>query len=134
VAEGAGQELLQSDSEARDASGNVKLRDIGLFLRGRIEESFTADNLPVVMRYFDPSYLIRSSPANAEDAILCDLFARHAVHAGMAGKSGLVIGFLHGTFILVPIELLAREKKRLDPNGLVWCAALAATGQPERFE
>jgi len=134
VAEGAGQDLLQTDPEVRDASGNVRLRDIGLFLRERIEGSFKADNLPLVMRYFDPSYLIRSSPANAEDAILCDLFARHAVHAGMAGKTGLVIGFLHGTFIHVPIELLAKEKKHLNLSGLVWSAALAATGQPERFE
>ena len=86
------------------------------------------------MRYFDPSYLVRSSPANAEDSIVCDLFARHAVHAAMAGKTGLVIGFLHERFIHVPIELLTSRKKSLDPNGPAWSAVLAATGQPERFE
>ena len=64
----------------------------------------------MVMRYFDPSYIIRSSPANSEDSILCDLFARHAVHAAMAGKTGLVIGYLHDKFIHVPIELLASRK------------------------
>ena len=88
----------------------------------------------MVMRYFDPSYIIRSSPANAEDSILCDLFARHAVHAAMAGKTGLVIGYLHDKFIHVPIELLTSRKKRLDPDGFAWSAVLAATGQPERFE
>lgn len=134
VAEGAGQELLNSGGAERDASGNVKLQDIGLFLRQRIEAHFQTVGVPLVMRYFDPSYLVRSSPANAEDAILTDLFARHAVHAAMAGKTGLVIGFLHGQFIHVPIELLASRKKQMDPEGVVWSAVLAATGQPERFE
>ncbi len=120
--------------EERDASGNVKLKDIGPFLRERIEAYFKAEKIPVVMRYFDPSYLVRSSPANAEDSILCDLFARHAVHAAMAGKTGLVIGYLHDTFIHVPIELLTSRKKSLDPDGFAWSAVLAATGQPARFE
>jgi 6-phosphofructokinase 1 len=134
VAEGAGQDLLQVGETARDASGNVKLHDIGFFLRGRIEAYFKAEKVPVVMRYFDPSYLVRSSPANAEDSILCDLFARHAAHAAMAGKTGLVIGYLHDRFIHVPIELLAKEKKRLESEGPAWSAVLAATGQPHRFE
>jgi 6-phosphofructokinase 1 len=134
VAEGAGQELLAASGEERDASGNVKLQDIGLFLRERIEAYFKAEKVPVVMRYFDPSYIVRSSPANAEDSILCDLFARHAAHAAMAGKTGLVIGYLHNTFIHVPIELLTSRKKHLDPDSFAWSAVLAATGQPERFE
>ena len=134
LAEGAGQDLLEQAEAAQDASGNVKLRDIGLFLRGRIEDYFKAAKIPIVMRYFDPNYLVRSSPANAEDSILCDLFARHAAHAAMAGKTGLVIGYLHDRFIHVPIELLARQKKRLDPDGAAWSAVLAATGQPHQFE
>lgn len=131
VAEGAGQELLAlaDTPEERDASGNAKLHDIGLFLRARIENYFKAEGIPVTLRYFDPSYLIRSVPADAEDAILCDFFARNAVHAAMAGKTGLVIGLLHDTFIHVPIELLVSRKKRLDLNGPAWHAVLAATGQ-----
>ncbi|HOB61857.1 MAG TPA: ATP-dependent 6-phosphofructokinase [Candidatus Competibacteraceae bacterium] len=129
VAEGAGQELLAGEAEERDASGNVKLHDIGLFLRERIERYFKAEGIPVTLRYFDPSYLIRSVPADAEDAILCDFFARNAVHAAMAGKTGLVIGLLHDNFIHVPIELLVSRKKRLDLNGPAWHAVLAATGQ-----
>lgn len=133
VAEGAGQDLFDESGTGRDASGNARLRDIGPFLRERIEAHFAARKLPLVMRYFDPSYFVRSSPANAEDSILCDLFARHAAHAAMAGKTGLVIGFLHGQFIHVPIELLASRTKRMDPDGLAWRAVLAATGQPARF-
>jgi len=134
VAEGSGQELLRNAGDERDASGNVRLKDIGLFLAARIEEWFRARNIPFVMRYFDPSYFVRSSPANAEDSILCDQFARHAVHAAMAGKTGLVIGYLHDRFIHVPIELLATQQKRLDPDSPAWTAVLAATGQQHRFE
>jgi 6-phosphofructokinase 1 len=134
VAEGAGQQLLENAQPERDASGNVKLKDIGLFLRDRIESHFKTENIPMVMRYFDPSYLVRSSPANSEDSILCDLFARSAVHAAMAGKTGLVIGYLHERFVHVPIELLATRKKQMDPNGPGWRAVLAATGQPPWFE
>jgi len=134
VAEGAGQDLLKSDKVERDASGNIKIKDIGLFMRERIEDYFRIEKIPIVMRYIDPSYLVRSSPANSEDSILCDLFARHAVHAAMAGKTGLVIGYLHDLFIHVPIELLTNRKKSLDPTGFAWNAVLAATGQPERFE
>lgn len=128
VAEGAGQDLLAA-SEERDASGNLKLQDIGPFLRERIENYFKAQDIPVTLRYFDPSYLIRSVPADAEDSILCDFFARNAVHAAMAGKTGLVIGLLHDVFVHVPIDVLVSQKKRLDLDGPGWRAVLAATGQ-----
>jgi 6-phosphofructokinase 1 len=134
VAEGAGQDLLGDAGDTRDASGNVKLKDIGHFLVSRIDQWFRARSIPFVMRYFDPSYIVRSSPANTEDSILCDQFARHAVHAAMAGKTGLVIGYLHDCYIHVPIELLATQQKRLDPDGPMWSAVLSATGQPHRFE
>jgi 6-phosphofructokinase 1 len=133
VAEGAGQDLLAADASARDASGNVKLKDIGPFLREQIEAFFKEEGIPVVIRYFDPSYQVRSRPANAEDDVLCDLYARHAVHAAMGGKTGVVIGFLHERFIHVPIELLATRTKRLDPASGWWHSVLATTGQPEQF-
>lgn len=135
VAEGAGQNLLEDDPDAeRDASGNVLLKDIGHFLRDNIETFFEAEEIPIVLRYINPSYIIRSSPANAEDSILCDLFARNAVHAAMAGKTGLVIGYLHDKFIHIPIDLLASRTKTMETTGLAWSAVLAATGQAERFE
>jgi 6-phosphofructokinase 1 len=134
VAEGAGQELFGDAATDKDPSGNIKLKDIGLLLRERIEAYFKEANIPIVMRYFDPSYLIRSSAANAADALLCDLYARNAVHAAMAGRTGLVIGFLHDVFIHIPIEMLVLEKKQVDPDGLRWKAVLAVTGQPTRFE
>jgi len=134
VAEGAGQEFFEDSSMGQDPSGNIKLKDIGLFLRERIETYFNDLSMPIVMRYFDPSYLIRSSAANAADSVLCDLYARNAVHAAMAGKTGLVIGYLHDSFIHIPIEMLTLEKKHIDPDSLWWKAVLATTGQPAQFQ
>lgn len=133
VAEGAGQNLFTVDESKKDASGNIKAKDIGLFLRDSIEQYFKDENIPIVMRYIDPSYIIRSRAANSVDAILCDTFARNAVHAAMAGKTGLVIGHMHDKFIHVPIELLSSRKKSMDPDGFQWKAVLASTGQPAHF-
>jgi 6-phosphofructokinase 1 len=133
VAEGVGQDWLGNSGAERDASGNVKLGDIGSFLRERIEAYFKSENVPMVLRYFDPSYYVRSGPANSEDSILCDLFARNAAHAAMAGKTGLVIGFLHDQFIHVPVERLASRQKAIDPAGPIWRGLLAATGQPAQL-
>ena len=129
VAEGAGQHLMAGGGDQFDASGNLKSKDIGIFLRDRIDAYLKAENVPFAMRYIDPSYLVRSVPASAEDAILCDFYARNAVHAAMAGKTGLVIGQQHDIFTHVPIELLTRHKKQLDLNSPAWLGVLAATGQ-----
>lgn len=133
VAEGAGQDLLQGAPEERDASGNVKLKDIGAYLRGAIEAYFKDEGIPVTLRYFDPNYIIRSVPADAEDAILCDLYARSAVHAAMAGKTGIVIGLMHDIFIHVPIEMLSARTKRMTADSAMWHSVLASTGQPAQF-
>lgn len=133
VAEGAGQDLFPDAPQRRDASGNIKLNDIGLFLAKAIETYFAEQRIPMTLRYFDPGYQIRSRPANCEDAVLCDQFARKAVHAAMAGKTGLVIGFLHNVFIHVPTDLIVSYVKRLDLEGPIWQAALAATRQPAHF-
>ncbi len=129
VAEGAGQHLMTGGESKYDASGNLKSKDIGIFLRDRIEAYFKAEGIPFALRYFDPSYMIRSVPACADDAVLCDFYARNAVHAGMAGKTGLVIGQHHGVFTHVPISLLAGQKKQLDLNSPAWLGVLASTGQ-----
>jgi 6-phosphofructokinase 1 len=129
VAEGAGQHLMTGGEDKYDASGNLKSKDIGIFLRDRIESYFKAEGIPFALRYFDPSYMIRSVPACADDAVLCDFYARNAVHAAMAGKTGLVIGQHHGVFTHVPISLLASQKKQLDLNSPAWLGVLASTGQ-----
>jgi 6-phosphofructokinase 1 len=129
VAEGAGQNLLSNLPQGTDASGNRRLGDIGPFLKQRITDHFGERKLPVQVRYFDPSYHIRSCAANAIDSVLCEQFARHAAHAGMAGKTDMLVGFVHGDFVHVPLTTCVGEKKRLSPEDEWWSTVLAITGQ-----
>ena len=131
VAEGAGQDHFSHDREpGRDASGNVKLDDIGLLLRDRIARHFSARGKDVATRYFDPSYIIRSQPANAVDAQYCLVLGQHAVHAGLAGRTDMLVGAWSGRFTHVPIPLAIASRHCLDPRGDDWQRVLESTGQP----
>ena len=129
VAEGAGQSLLSGKTEY-DASGNPRLKDIGNYLREQIAQYFQTKKTPLEIKYIDPSYMIRSVPANCQDSILCDQFARLAVHAAMAGKTDVLIGRTNNVFIHVPIPLVTRESKRIWPDSALWLHVISATGQP----
>lgn len=133
VAEGAGQEHLGASGE-KDASGNLKLLDIGGFLRDAIVAHFAQRGIEITLRWFDPSYQIRGRAANTEDALLCDRLGRHAVHAAMAGRTGVVVSHLHDHFVHVPIDLIVSGSKRLDLDGELWRSVLSSTDQPARFE
>ncbi len=133
VAEGAGQDLLGEKGDRRDASGNLVLGDIGPFLRDRIREHLRARGVPHTLRYIEPSYSIRSRPANSEDAILCDQLARRAADAAMAGKTDLVVASVHDMLVHVPLEAVAGRRQCLQESGEIWLAALACTGQAARF-
>jgi 6-phosphofructokinase 1 len=130
VAEGAGQSWFQCDRSDCDASGNVKLKDIGLFLKEKIAAYFKAADIPINIKYIDPSYIIRSVPANSDDSLLCDGMARNAVHAAMAGKTDMFIGQVNGAYVHVPIATAVAQKKRLSPESEMWIGVLEATGQP----
>ena len=131
VAEGAGQQLLGECAHELDASGNRKIQDIGPFLRDRIVEHFKSIGMPVGMKYIDPSYIIRSRPANTDDSLFCDQLARNAVHAAMAGRTGIVMGFWYNIFTHVPTSLITSARKSVDPHGELWQSVLSATGQPD---
>jgi 6-phosphofructokinase 1 len=128
VAEGAGQNLCET-SGTTDASGNRRLGDIGDVLRERIESYFKAEGIPVSIKYFDPSYYIRSLPAAAVDALLCERFGRAAVHGAMAGKTDMLIGLWHNHLVHVPLTVSTGAKKRIDPESELWTSVLALTGQ-----
>jgi 6-phosphofructokinase 1 len=132
VAEGAGQHLFEGRKERRDASGNVLHEDIAPFLCDRIREHFSGRGIPINLKYLDPSYLIRSIPANAWDCFLSQQMARHAVHAAMAGKTDVMIGLCHLVLTHVPISTaVAAGRKHVDPSGELWTAVLASTSQPD---
>ena len=131
VAEGSGQHLLGGKDVARDASGNVRYEDIGVFLRDRIKRHFAERKLELNLKYIDPSYVIRSVPANAWDRILSDRMARAAVHAAMAGKTDAMIGYWNQELVHVPIAAAVAETKRMPVESDLWNAVLATTGQPD---
>jgi 6-phosphofructokinase 1 len=128
VAEGAGQNHLV-EAQDTDASGNVKLGDIGLFLKHRISEHF-AGQARFTLKYIDPSYIIRSAPAGSNDSIFCGYLAQAAAHAGMSGRTGMAVGRSHGKFTHIPLARLVAQRKTVDPEGEMWLSVLESTGQP----
>ncbi len=131
VAEGAGQEYVTDpQNPSYDASGNLKLGDIGGFLKKTIAEYLKSKNVTNTIKYIDPSYIIRSCGPTPNDAIFCSQLAQMSVHAGMSGRTGLVVGFLNGQFIHIPMDLATSKRKQIDTDSPLWLSVLEATGQP----
>lgn len=129
VAEGAGQDFFEGD-ERRDASGNILHKDIGVYLRDEILKYFRSKDIPITLKYIDPSYTIRSVPANASDSIFCAHLGRYAVHAAMAGRTDMIVGRWHDKFTHVPIPITTSSRKKISPESSLWLSVLESTGQP----
>ena len=132
AAEGAGQEHIGPTGQT-DASGNARLGDIGHFLKDRLVEHFRKCQTPITLKYIDPSYMIRSVPASPQDRIYCMRLGQAAVHAGMAGKTGLIVARWHSTYVHVPIVVATSARRTVDPGKDIWLSVLESTGQPPRF-
>lgn len=130
VAEGAGQDLVPERHE-KDASGNRRYGDIGLFLKKEIESYLKSEKVPFTLKYIDPSYIIRSVPASADDSVYCMMLAQNAVHGAMSGKTNFMVGKVNSYYIYVPIEIAVSSRKRIDPHGYLWSIVKEATGQPD---
>jgi 6-phosphofructokinase 1 len=129
VAEGAGQDLM-GECQERDQSGNIRFQDIGIFVRDQIRAYFDRLGIEITLKYIDPSYIIRSMPANPHDSVFCLLLGHNAVHAGMAGRTNMVVGYWNGEYTHVPVPLAVSKRKQIDPNGRLWSSVLESTGQP----
>jgi 6-phosphofructokinase 1 len=133
VAEGAGQDLMEKYEEY-DVSGNRRQKDIGSYLRDRMGGFFKERRIELNLKYIDPSYLIRSVPANAQDNVFCQYLAQHAVHAGMAGKTAMLVGRWHCSYVHLPISLVTQMGRSVvNPNGELWRAVLEITGQSAKL-
>ncbi len=130
VAEGAGQKYFREEELPKDPSGNIKPGDIGLLLSDRIKDHFSSRGLELNLKYIDPSYLIRSLAANYNDRIYCGFLGQNAVHAGMAGKSGLLISRWRSHFVHIPIKAAVGKHKEVDLDSPLWRSVLESTGQP----
>ena len=128
VAEGAGQNLM-AGGERRDASGNKLHEDIGVFLRNSIIDHFNTRGKPITVKYIDPSYIIRSRPASADDSLICLQMGQNAFHAGMAGKTDMMIGYWNNHYTHVPLAMAVSARKKIDPAGPLWQTVLAVTEQ-----
>ena len=122
-----------SDPIETDQSGNLKLLDIGAFLKMSINEYFQEQGIEVNLKYIDPSYTIRSVPANAHDSAFCLLLGHSAAHAGMTGRTNMVVSVWNHEFTHVPISLAVSQRKRIDPEGWLWRSVLTSTGQPKQL-
>ena len=131
VAEGAGQNLVEASGA--DASGNKRLGDIGVFLKGKIEDYFRQCRTELTLKYIDPSYMIRSVPASPQDRTYCMRLGQAAVHAGMAGKTGLVVARWHNSYVHLPVGVATSARRTVDPGGDLWLSLLESTGQPARY-
>ncbi len=129
VAEGAGQKFFDKEPKQYDASGNIRLHDIGLFLKETITVHFAKEKMEIILKYIDPSYMIRSVPSNTNDDLLCGLLARNAVHAGMAGKTKMLVGLCNNHFVHIPMQATAGKRRHVDCSGDRWMSVLEITGQ-----
>jgi len=130
VAEGAGSQIAAESSDLiTDASGNILHRDIGMMLKQKITEYFRQKEKPLSIKYIDPSYMIRSLPADANDSAFCVILGQNAVHAGISGRTNMVVGYWNQYFVHVPTSLAVLKRKKVDPKGHLWQTVLQITGQ-----
>jgi len=129
VAEGAGQELVSTTGE-KDASGNVKFGDIGTFLERSIHKFFKERGVEVSVKLIDPTYQIRTVPANSADSVLCSQLAMSAVHGVMAGYSGFTTATINTRLVWLPFADICGHTRTVDPKGRIWQRLLASTNQP----
>jgi len=129
VAEGAGQDIMPATGKT-DASGNIRYNDIGLFLKEKITDYFKKCDMEVNIKYIDPSYVIRSAPADSFDSIYCARLGANAVHAAMAGKTEVLVSMLNNSFIHMPIKEAVSSRSRVETASAIWRDVLENTRQP----
>ena len=128
AAEGAGQHLMKNQA-AQDISGNPVLGDVASLLRKSISTYLGERGIDHSLKYIDPSYLIRSIPANANDKVYCGFLGQYAVHAAMAGRTDMVVGKIQDRYVHLPLELVTRTRRKLNIYSDLWRAVLESTGQ-----
>ena len=129
VAEGAMQDQLLKEKKT-DAGGNIKMADVGTYLRDRIVKHFEEKGIEINLKYIDPSYAIRSAPADPDDSIYCERLGNAAAHAAMAGKTKLIIGLVNNEFVHLPIKSVISHRNKVNPESSLWRDTIDATHQP----
>jgi 6-phosphofructokinase 1 len=122
VAEGFGQDWMDTKDCGTDASGNKKLGDIGTYMRDLVTswmKKHPTANIGTV-KLIDPSYMIRAVPANTSDASFCVHLATLAVHEAFRGTTDAIIVNWYRNFTVIPIKLATSLRKVVDLHGDLW--------------
>jgi len=100
-------------------------------MKKEIEAYFKKQGDEATVKYIDPSYMIRSIPANAADSLYCMQLGQNAVHGAMAGFTGFSVGLCNNKMVFLPIpELVSTSPRMMSPRGRTWERILAVTRQP----
>jgi len=122
VAEGAGRNLLDS----KDKTYGM----IGPHLKDVVKEYLPKRGREANIRYIDPSYIIRATPAGPADSHYCARLGANAVHAAMTGRTACIIGQWSNSLVHVPIRMATYQRKKVDSKGSLWRDVLESTRQP----
>jgi len=76
-----------------------------------------------------PGYLIRAVPPSAEDIIYAERLGDLAVDNALAGYTDFMTSQWQTHFVLVPLSLVMRVRRRVLTSGPFWREVVASTGQ-----
>jgi len=131
VAEGCDEKLMLGASQGTDAGGNRLIAYVGLHLKAEIANHCKTLGIPHTIKYIDPTYMIRSVPANAYDSVYCSLLAQQAVHVAMAGCTGVTVGKVDERYVMLPIHSITKNgSRRVDLQSRLFKELIATTRQP----
>ena len=74
--------------------------------------------------------MVRATPANAADNILCLQLAHDSVHGAFAGFSNFMAGRVNGKSVLIPLDAAVGKRNCIAPGGNFWQQLVFSTGQP----
>jgi 6-phosphofructokinase 1 len=132
IAEGCGDTLIKSDDSERDAGGNKKLADVGIWLKDEVLKHCKKERIPATLKYIDPTYMIRSVEANAFDNMYCSVLGQEAVHGAMAGYTCFTVGKVDEVYCMIPIHAICgKGPKPIEINSRVYDRLIMTTQQPD---
>lgn len=123
--------VVMAASKQTDESGNPILPDVGSFLKKNIDKHFKEKGDKVTIKYIEPTYMIRSTPANPIDSLYCADLAFQAVHGAFAGYTNFTVGMVDTHYVWLPITAVAcLPPRNVDIHGPDYARLCYATGQP----
>eukprot|EP00668_Euglena_longa_P014128 GGOE01018102.1.p1 GENE.GGOE01018102.1~~GGOE01018102.1.p1 ORF type:complete len:494 (+),score=144.75 GGOE01018102.1:38-1483(+) len=118
ICEAAGQQHLPC--LGKDPTGHNIYEDTGKWLKKAIETHWQETGQEGKVFLIDPSYMLRSVPANTGDNMFCIQLAQAAVHTAYSGYSGVTVGRYHDLYGVMPIEMVVSGLRKVNPKGSLW--------------